>query len=119
MGECRRMKTIKVAGVIQNAFSSEQAKLLKSEIEKELVMEENVELDFTDISKFTTLFFNFSTGYFISKLGKTEYDRRIKVKNLTKLGESAYRNSYENAVGDNNKSNVEDEIMSILSSPDE
>lgn len=113
------MKEIKVIDLIPNAFSSEQALILKRKVEEELDTEREIQIDFDGITKYTTLFFNFSTGYFINKLGKTEYDSRIKVKNLTKLGESAYQNSYDNSVSDKLKKDIEDEIMNILNSQDE
>lgn len=113
------MKEIKVMDFIPNAFSSEQALILKRKIEEGLENQREIQIDFEGISKYTTLFFNFSTGYFINKLGKAEYDSRIKVKNLTKLGESAYQNSYDNSVSDKIQKDIEDEIMNILNSQDE
>lgn len=113
------MNKIKVMDFIPNAFSSEQALILKRKIEEALKEEEEIQIDFTGINKYTTLFFNFSTGYFINKLGRKEYDSRIKVKNLTQLGESTYQNSYDNAVRDKIRSDIADEIMNILNNQDE
>lgn len=114
------MNVIKVADVIENAFSSNQAEKLKEEIQKYLDENREVCLDFNGIDKFTTLFFNFSTGYFISKLGKEKYNQLVTLKNLTNLGESTYNNSYQNAIRDDYENAViENKIIDILKNPDE
>lgn len=114
------MKKIKVADIISNAFSSEQAIELKKEMEKYLDNEEEILLDFTGIDKYTTLFFNFSTGYFIGKIGKENYDKLVKLENLSNLGQSTYQNSYYNATRDDfENATIENEIINILKNPDE
>lgn len=80
------------------AFSKSQAEILRSVIQKKIDAGEEVELDFTGITRFTASFFNFSTGYFIIVLGVEEYDRRITLTGLSDFGESLYRSSYNNAV---------------------
>lgn len=92
------MKTIIVKQLCSNTFSKKNALLLRNEISKSLNQEESIMLDFEDTSKYTTLFFNFSTGYFISLLSKEEYDKRISLKGLSPLGKSMYKASYNNAV---------------------
>ena len=114
------MNVIRVADIIENAFSSNQAEMLKAEMGKYLGENKEVCLDFEGIDKFTTLFFNFSTGYFISKLGKEQYDKSVSLKNLTILGQSTYNNSYQNAIRDDYENAViENRIMDILKNPDE
>lgn len=114
------MNVIKVADIIENAFSSSQAGRLKEEMQKYLDQNKEVCLDFDGIDKFTTLFFNFSTGYFISRLGKEQYNKLVSLKNLTTLGESTYSNSYQNAIRDDYENAViENKIIDILKNPDE
>lgn len=50
------MNVIRVADIIENAFSSNQAEMLKAEMGKYLVENKEVCLDFEGIDKFTTLF---------------------------------------------------------------
>ena len=92
------MKTIIVKQICSNTFSKKNALLLRNEISKLLKQEESIILDFEGTSKYTTLFFNFSTGYFIFLLSKEEYDKRISLKGLSPLGKSMYMVSYNNAV---------------------
>ena len=114
------MKKIEVSSIITNAFSSDQALKLRDEMDKYLSNEEEVTLDFTDINKFTTLFFNFSTGYFISTLGRNKYDSLVKVINLSDFGQNTYKNSYNNAIrNDYKNATIKNEIISILENPDE
>lgn len=114
------MEIIKVSNIIENAFSSSQAEILKNEMENYLNEKKEICLDFSGIDKFTTLFFNFSTGYFIGKLGKDEYNKLVKIINLSALGESTYKNSYNNAIRDDYQDAViEDKIFEILKNPDE
>lgn len=114
------MKRIKVSDIVSNAFSSEQAALLKEEMKKHLDNKEKIVLDFTGIDKYTTLFFNFSTGYFIGKMGKENYDKLVVLENLSNLGQSTYQNSYTNAIRDDfENATIENEIINILKNPDE
>ena len=80
------------------AFSESQAKLLRSIIQEKIGVGENVELDFTGITRFTVSFFNFSIGYFIIVLGVEEYNKRVTLTGVSEFGESVYRSSYNNAV---------------------
>lgn len=79
-------------------FSKKQAEVLRSVIQNEIEAGEDIELDFTGITRFTILFFNFSIGYFVIVLGTEEYDKRITLTGLNEFGESLYRCSYNNAI---------------------
>ena len=109
------MKTIKVSGIIPNAFSSEQAMKLRAEMKTHLDNNEKIMLDFSEIDKYTTLFFNFCTGFFIREMGKQNYDELVKLDNLSDLGKSTYQNSYSNAIRDDyDSATIENEINNIL-----
>ena len=114
------METIKVANVVDNAFSSEQAERLKQEMDKYIKSGKSVTLDFSGVDKFTTLFFNFSTAKVIGELGRQKYDEMVKLKNLSILGESTYKNSYNNATRDDyENASIEKEIINIIRDWDE
>ena len=73
------MNRIKVINLIPKAFSNEQASVLRDEIKKLLdAGAQKIEIDFSGITVFTTLFFNFSTGVFINEMGKEKYDKGIE-----------------------------------------
>ncbi|WP_310602609.1 STAS-like domain-containing protein [Anaerosporobacter sp.] len=110
------MKTILVKDLFSSAFSESKAVILREEIQKMLSQEDSVVLDFTGITKYTTLFFNFSTGFFVSILGPEEYDRKIQVRGLSDLGESTYRSSYENAI-EKYSPEMHEEILNIIGNP--
>ena len=89
-------------------------------MKKYLENNEKILLDFAGINKYTTLFFNFSTGYFIGKIGKENYDKLVELENLSNLGQSTYQNSYNNAIRDDfENATIENEIINILKNPDE
>jgi hypothetical protein len=109
------MKTILVKDYINNAFSTTQARILGEKIQEVLNIGEEIQLDFSDISRFTTLFFNFSLGKYITELGKEKYDDTFKITNLSALGENTYFHSYENAANSAISQISGDEIKEILS----
>lgn len=92
------MKTIIVNEFIKSAFAQEKALIIRNKIQEYLAEEDKIILDFAGITKFTALFFNFSTGYIISLIGPKNYDDKISLINLSALGQSAYKSSYNNAV---------------------
>lgn len=110
---------IKVNELIPNAFSREQADILRDKIQEELGKEDVVEIDFDGIKRFTTLFFNFSTGKILTELKNDEYARRIKLLHLSPLGLNTYNNSYENAKNKLADSDDEQKILEILKDPKE
>lgn len=112
------MRTILVKDLFSSAFSESKAVILRNEIQNLLNQNENIIIDFTGITKYTTLFFNFSTGYFVSLLGPSDYDKKIRLIGLSDLGESTYRSSYDNAIEKYNPDKC-DEIFEIIENPKE
>ena len=112
------MKIIAVKKLFSNAFSEKNALILRSEIQKLLNTKEKILIDFEGISKYTTLFFNFSTGYFISLLGVEKYNEKISLKGLSSLGKRTYQNSYKNAIK-SYPPEIQKEILNIISNPDD
>ena len=82
---------------IKGAFAQEKAVIIRNKIE-ECLDADKITLDFAGITKFTALFFNFSTGYILSLIGPENYDNKISLINLSALGQSMYESSYNNAV---------------------
>lgn len=107
-----------VKDIIPNAFSEEQAKILKNEIEQALRSDVVVNIDFSGIKRYTTLFFNFSVTKFIDILGPEKFEQRIKLMNLSNLGESTFNNSKENALT-KYPDNKYDELIKIIKEPNE
>lgn len=97
-------KIIIIKNFINNALSIENGEIIKNEIDK-LLIDTNKEtdfvtvtLDFSDICLFATPFFNACIGYFVIKLSPDEFNKKIKLINLSTLGQETYNFSYENAV---------------------
>ena len=94
-----REEKIIVKDLFSSAITKNNALLLREHVIQLLDKDRIVILDFSGVTKYTILFFNFSTGYFVFKLeGEEEYNKRIKLEGLTKLGRSFYKSSYNNAV---------------------
>ena len=96
--------------------------MLRDEIKKLLdAGAQKIEIDFSGITVFTTLFFNFSTGVFINEMGKEKYDTIFEITNLDDLGESTYNHSYNNCIRDEIKGDEEinAKILEILNGIDE
>ena len=110
------MKIIKVNDFIQSSFSNEQANILKKCIESALKeKQDKIVLDFEGITRYTTLFFNFSTGYFLKLLGRERYDSIFELRNLSTLGESTYLHSYNNSLkAEYDSDKVREAINNIL-----
>ncbi len=90
-------KTIKILDYCKMALSEVDGKKVRTIIENEIAESHTVVLDFSGINIFATPFFNSSIGYFIMKFSPEEYEMKIKVANLTKLGVDTYSHSKENA----------------------
>lgn len=115
------MMTIVVANFLPNAFSNDQAEQLKEKIVEALKTNDKIVIDFSGITKFTTLFFNFSTSYFLSVMGKEKYDKIFQVINLNELGQSTYNHSYNNCIRDekNGDSDIRLKIEDIIKNVDD
>lgn len=90
--------TIKVIEYIKNGFSIEDADVLEPILKESIKNSDVVELDFKDVRFFTTLFFNSAITKFVKELTPEGYNKKIKLKNLSEVGESTYKHSYENAI---------------------
>lgn len=101
---------IKAVEFIKTGFSADDALTIGCVIEKVFEQGEQVVVDFSGITIFTTLFFNNAFTKYILKLGPEEYKLKFELKNLSELGETTYQHSFDNAV---NYFNMSDDAKKI------
>lgn len=89
---------IKATDYISTAFSAGDAEKMYDAVTKALETSNKVEIDFSDIEIFTTLFFNFAFAKILITIGTDKYNESISLVNLSELGEFTYTHSYDNAV---------------------
>lgn len=91
---------VKVRDFTPTGYFYDNAEVLSTEIERvlSLGLNEKIVLDFTDVSYFTTLFFNNTLAKYIIELGEDAYNEKFDVVNLHTLGYTAYMLSYDQAV---------------------
>lgn len=107
------MEIIKVALYSKMCLSETEGRKLRDLIEGSLKVNDIVEVDFIDMGLFASPYFNTSFGYLFNLLGPIDYSNRIKVKNLTSVGEKTYNKVMENALNyyNSDKKNEIDEII--------
>lgn len=88
---------IKASQYIQTGFSADDAEKLLSVIQPIIEKREKVNLDFSEIRIFTTLFFNNALAKFLVEFGPEKYSEMFEVNNLSDVGQSTYQHSIENA----------------------
>ena len=83
-----------------SAISQGNAILLRDHILKVLSEREgkSIIVDFSGITNYTILFFNFSLSYLICKYGTEWFDRLIHIEGLSELGKHFYTISRTNAI---------------------
>ena len=89
---------IKANKYIKTGFSANDAECLLDVIEPIVNRNEVVQIDFSDIKIFTTLFFNIALTKYVVQLGPQKYKEMFKVLNLSEVGQSTYQHSFDNAV---------------------
>lgn len=110
-------KIIKVSDFVKNGLTETNGLIVRKKIEEELVTindDDILVLNFENITLFATPFFNSSIGYFIMKLGKDKFDRKIKLISISELGMNTYKHSYDNAVEYSNKELNTKEIGDVI-----
>jgi hypothetical protein len=89
---------IKAIKYIQNGFSEQDAQTISLVLEKALTTDAPIEIDFTGVKFYTTLFFSHSITKLLAHMTKEEYERKIKVKGLSDVGEETYKHSLDYAI---------------------
>ena len=90
------MDIILVADFAPKAASEENGFKLRNRIQPILEKGDSVLLDFTNIIDYSTMFFNASIGYIISK-NSPKVLEKIKFENMTNAGNIAFTHSVDNA----------------------
>lgn len=89
---------IKASNYIKTAFSAQDAENLSKAIDPVLNSDEKVIIDFSEITIFTTLFFNNVFAKYLIQIGPEEYNKKFELTNLSELGQTTYKHSYDNAI---------------------
>lgn len=89
---------IKVNQISKTALSANDGTKLRNRICDALDTDSRVELDFSGINLYATMFFNAFVGYFIMNSQKDVIDNKIELLNISELGEKTFRHSYDNAI---------------------
>lgn len=89
---------IRVSEYLKTGFSASDAECLDAVIEPLLRQDGRIQIDFSDIKIFTTLFFNIALTKYIVQFGPKEYEDKFEVLNLSEVGQSTYQHSFDNAV---------------------
>lgn len=89
---------IKASEYIKTGFSANDAESLLCVIEPMVSQNQKIQIDFSDIKIFTTLFFNIALTKFIVQFGPQKYAEMFDILNLSEVGQSTYQHSFENAV---------------------
>lgn len=90
-------KMIKISNITKMAMSEQDGKNLRTEMQQYLDNGDDVILDFSNISLFATPFFNASIGFFVLRLSPDTLQSKVKLINLSELGEETYKHSLDNA----------------------
>ena len=111
---------IRAKDFIETAFSEEDASRLDATIAQAITQNEIVEIDFSGIRFFTTLFFNHAICKYVLSLGKEKFDQLFVLQGLSEVGLSTYQHSLENAKSLAALSATEKETqMKITDTPEE
>lgn len=115
------MKTICVHDLSPFAAFDEDGKTLRHKILSvwEADPTEKIELDFSGITMFSTMFFNASVGYLALRKGVDYIHEHLSCKNLSPLGETTYTHSIENAMAVKNNDKLKDALSTIDFSQEE
>ncbi len=101
------LSIIKVKDISPMALSEDSGLSLREKISNALNSNsDKIQIDFDNISIFTTMFFNASIGYFILNCG-SEIMKKIELINLSSLGRETFEHSKENAEIIHRKKNAE------------
>lgn len=93
---------IRAKDFIENGFSHDDANKLSLEISKAIAAtdstRETIQIDFSGILYYTTLFFNQALTYLVGQWGKDRYLQRIELLNLPESGEGTYDHALQYAI---------------------
>ncbi|WNZ47522.1 STAS-like domain-containing protein [Leptolyngbya boryana CZ1] len=82
----------------ENCMTQQNGKQLYGEIYPALQAGEPVELDFTGVKRFLSVFFNFAIAPLLKDIDSETLDRLLTVSNLNPVGQEAFDRVMENAL---------------------
>lgn len=91
------MRTILVSKIATMALTESDGLKLRKAIEASLEDDDAIELDFSGISLFATMFFNASIGNLIMRFSPERCAEIIRLTHISDLGMDTYQHSFENA----------------------
>lgn len=94
-------KVIKVSGYTKSGFDTNDVKIMSRVIGDELRTLPDGDVlifDFSGVKFFTTLFFNSSFTSLLEHMTPEEYERRVRLVNLSDVGQTAYHHSLDYAM---------------------
>lgn len=114
--------TICVADYTESGFTQEDAEKVLCVLQEKmqtLNASDVLCFDFSSVKFFTTLFFNIAFASLLKQMSFEEYERKIQLVNLSKIGQVAYDHSLENAkhfaaMPENERNNREKIVNEIL-----
>jgi hypothetical protein len=81
----------------ENCMSRDAAQQIYNLIHPQLQAGKSVELDFTDVRRFLSVFFNIAIGQLLRDIKAENLEQLLVVSNLSPLGQQTYDNVIENA----------------------
>ncbi|MGV0106041.1 STAS-like domain-containing protein [Nostoc sp. DSM 114160] len=82
----------------ENCMSQQSGQKIYDLIYPQLQAGKLVELDFADVRRFLSVFFNIAIGQLLRDIKAEDLDRLLVVSNLSPLGQQTYDNVIENAL---------------------
>jgi hypothetical protein len=92
------MIAIKASDHIQNGFSEQDAHTIFAAVTGALAENDAVEISFAGVKFYTTLFFSLALTRFLADWTKEEYEDKIKIKGLSRVGRETYKHALDYAV---------------------
>ncbi|WNY25839.1 STAS-like domain-containing protein [Methanolapillus millepedarum] len=92
------MIQIKAKDYISEGFSYSDGEVIQSAVDQILDKGESVAIDFSNIDSYTALFFKIALIRHLGSMTPDEYESKIKVENLSELGNLVYNQCYRTAV---------------------
>lgn len=81
----------------ENCMSQEAGQQIYNLIHPKLQAGESVELNFTGVRRFLSVFFNFAIGQLLRDIKAENLDRLLILSNLNPVGQQTYENVIDNA----------------------
>jgi len=81
----------------ENCMSQQAGQQLYEKIHPVLQAGQPVELDFADVKRFLSVFFNFAIGQLLRDIDPNKLDRCLTISNMTSVGQQTYDSVMESA----------------------